>query len=177
MLRTSNINEINQITSIPNPTNKRIQRECKEMIDKYDEITVEHTVDGHTFVSLKRKENNYIFNIPMYYPFTSPKLTINGLSQQQFFDLRSERFKKVLKYVSGLECMCCDSYLCKDNWSPGITMDIVISQIENYKNIKYWIFVKLIFDKIKEKYLNRDIDLDSWLFDVYDRNIFYPGKL
>lgn len=177
MLRTLNVDEINQITSIPNPTNRRIKRECLEMRDKYDEISVEYTLDGDILVSFKRKENRYTFNIPIYYPFTSPRLNINGLDHSIFFNLITNRFKTVLKYVSGLDCLCCNSYLCKDNWSPAVTMERVINQIEEYKTFKYWIFVKLILDKIKETYLNRDIDLDSWLFNVYDQRLCIPGEI
>ena len=85
-----------------------------------------------------------------------------------FFNLKTTRFKTILKYVSGLDCLCCNSYVCKNNWSPSVTMEVMINQIKQYKTYKYFIFIKLILDKIKEKYLHRDINLDSWLFNIYE---------
>lgn len=166
MLRTTNVDEISEIKLIPNPINRRIKRECLTMRDKYDEITVEYTDGGNILVSFKKLHNKYIFNIPGNYPFMPPRVYINEMEQDRFFNLASTRLTTVLKYVSGLDCLCCHSFLCKNNWSPSVTMERVINQMEEYKNYKYLIFIKLILDKIKEKYLNRDIDLDSWLFNV-----------
>ena len=176
MLRTTNVDEISEIKFIPNPINRRIKRECLTMRDKYDEIIVEYTIHGNILVSFKKLQNTYLFNIPSNYPFTSPRLYINGMEHNRFFNLASNRFTSVLKYISGLDCLCCHSLLCKNNWSPAVTMEHVINEMEEYKNYKYLIFIKLILDKIKKKYLNRDIDLDSWLFNVYDPMLCYPGK-
>lgn len=176
MLRTTNVDEISEIKLIPNPINRRIKRECQTMRHNYDEIVVEYTDNGNIIVSFKKLHNKYIFDIPGNYPFTSPRLYINEMEHNRFLNLGSSRFTTVLKYVSGLDCLCCHSFLCKNNWSPAVTMDLVIKQMEEYKTYKYSIFIKLILDKIKEKYLNRDIDLDSWLFNVYDPMLCYPGK-
>lgn len=176
MLRTTNVDEINEITFISNPVNRRIKRECQTMRDNYDEIIVEYTINGDILVSFKKINDDYIFNIPSNYPFTAPKVKINGMEQNTFFNLRTNRFKTVLKYVSGLDCLCCHTYLCKNNWSPAISMKHIIKQIEEYKTFKHFIFIKFILDKIKEKYLHRDIDLDSWLFNIYDQRMCYPGK-
>lgn len=172
MLRTSNVDEISMISSITNPLNTRLKRECQSIRANYDNISVE-ICNSDILVSLNRKNNNYIFNIPNNYPFAPPRLTINGVEQQHFFKLNSCRFKSILKYISGLDCLCCNSYLCKANWGPILTMNHIIEQIENYKNIKHNIFIKISLDKIKDKYLNRNIDLDSWLFNVHEKNLCY----
>ena len=173
MFRTTNVDEIDSIKFIPNQLNRRIKNECIRMRAKYDEISVEYTIKCNIIVSISRKNNIYIFNIPNYYPFTAPRLKINSIEQDSFFDLKTEKYKKLLKYVSGLECLCCDSYLCNNNWNPSITFDKIINQIEEYKTFKYNISIKIILDKVKEKYLNRDIELDSWLFNIYDQNSYY----
>lgn len=176
MLRTTNIDEISEIKLIPNPINRRITKECQTMRHNYDEIVVEYTDTGKILVSFKKLHNRYIFNIPSNYPFMPPSVCINGMVQNRFFNLDSIRFTTVLKYVSGLDCLCCHSLLCKNNWSPSVTMERIINQMEEYKKYKHLIIIKLILDKIKEKYLNIDIDLDSWLFNVYNPNLCYPGK-
>lgn len=176
MLRTSNIDEISQITLIPKSLNRRIKRECKEMENKCDECIVEYTDIGDILVSFKRKKYIYRFNLSINYPFIAPRLTINGLNQNELFDLKTNRFRHILKYITGMDCLCCNTYLCGNNWSPGVTLERVIYQIEEYKTIKYKIFIKLILDKIKNKYLNRDIELDFWLFNIHDNRLDYPCK-
>ena len=42
----------------------------------------------------------------------------------------------------------------------------IFLEIEEFKQIKRNIVRKLLLDKVKEKYLVKDIDLDSWLFNV-----------
>jgi len=166
MLRTTNTDEIEQIVFIPKRVGKRIKREC-QINHKYDSLFVEYTQNADILVGLKRDRNLYIFHIEKNYPFTSPRVKINGLSEDEFFRIPSRRFANILHYITGLSCFCCNSLLCKNNWTPTITLDKVINQLEEYITIKLNIQQKILADKIKEKYLNRDIDLDSWLFNIY----------
>lgn len=176
MLKISNPDQINLLSFIPKHLNRRIKNECLQVRNNYDEITIEYTEEGIILATFKRKNNIYTFNIPSNYPFTPPRLTINGQSLSTLYDLKTNRFRHILKYINGMDCFCCNSYLCKNNWGPAITFDKIISQIETFKTIKYRIFLKLILDKIKEKYLNRDIELDSWLFNIYDPKLCYPER-
>jgi ubiquitin-protein ligase len=176
MLKTSYPDEMHLLTFIPKHLNKRIKNECLQVRNNYDEIIIQYTEEGIILATFKRKNNIYTFDIPSNYPFNAPKLSINGKSLSHLYDLKTNRFRHLLKYINGMDCFCCNSYLCKNNWGPALTLDKVICQIETFKTIKYWIFLKVILDKIKDKYLNRDIDLDSWLFNVYDPTLCYPGK-
>jgi len=176
MLRTIDVEQINQIKLIPKMLRRRIENEYKNMRNNCDEFIIECTDVGDIFISFKKESNNFSFKIPSNYPFHPPKLNINGIFSTQFFDLKTNRFRKVLKYVSGLDCLCCSSYLCGNNWVPSLKMEHVIKQIEEYKIYKYLIFIKLILGNIKEKYLNRYIDLDSWLFNVCCPNACYLGE-
>lgn len=176
MMQTSNPEEIELITLIPKQLNRRIKNECLKFRSKYDEITIEYTEEGIILATFKRKNNIYTFDIPPNYPFNAPNLTINGKNVSSLYDIKTKRFRHILKYINGMDCFCCNSYLCTNNWGPKITFDNVICQIETFKTIKYRIILKLILDKIKEKYLHRDIELDSWLFNVYDPSLCYPGK-
>ena len=170
------ISEIVSIDDISTTLKRRLRRECETMIPKYDEIKVEYKSNTEILVVVTKKRNIYTFNIPLNYPFSVPDVNLNGKNIYTFFDLRSNRFKKVLKYITGMDCLCCNSFLCRDNWSPSITIDKIINQIEEYHNIKHLIISKLLMDKIKYKYLNRDIDLDSWLFNISNRDVCVPGN-
>ena len=121
---------------------------------------------GNSNFSTKIRNQFLHFTLFLYFPKVVTKSLNNVL-------LKTEKYKKLLKYVSGLECLCCNSYLCNNNWNPSITFDKIINQIEGYKTFKYRISIKIILDKVKEKYLNRDIELDSWLFNICDQNSYY----
>ena len=176
MLRTTNADEIDQIVSIPKHVGKRIKRECQIIRHQYDSLFVEYTQDADILVGFKRDGNQYIFHIEQNYPFTAPRVKINGLSQYEFFRLPSKRFTTILEYITGLDCFCCSSLLCKNNWGPALTLEKVINQIEEYKKIKLNIQKKILADQIKQKYLNRDIDLDSWLFNISVPCLCLPAR-
>lgn len=154
--------------NIPSPVLKRINNEINKYKHNYDTITCRYIQDNKTQVEFKTKYNCYIFTIQHNYPFSPPTLVINGKKQHRFFNLSSNRFRRTLKYIGDINCLCCNSYLCENNWSPSISLDMIIKQITQYKIMKYKIIVKIILDKIKETYLNRDIDIVSWLFNTYD---------
>lgn len=145
-------------------TNRRVLKETQRMYGKYESIDLEYVEENNIIVTIQKKRDNYTFCIPINYPFEPPTLNINGLNHQTFLKLRSPRLQTALKQVSGLDCLCCNTYVCKGNWCPSITMDQIIKQIENFQRFKHLTIVKIILGKIKEKYFNRDIDLDSWLF-------------
>ena len=68
----------------------------------------------------------------------------------------------VLKSLTNKSCLCCNTIICNDNWSPAITCCIIISEInENYKLIEK-IILKIAFDKIKlllnDDYKNKKIE-------------------
>jgi len=169
-------NTINSIDTIPNAIKRRIRRDCEIIYPKCKEINVEYTTNKEILATFIIKSNNYTFNIPINYPFKNPDLSLNGKNIFSFFDLKSNRFKTVLKYIKGIDCLCCNSFLCHNNWTPIISLDNIINQIEDFHNIKILIIKKILADKIKEKYLNRDIELDSWLFNISNRNMCIPGK-
>lgn len=176
MSSKSFINEIDGVDDIRIVLKGRIRRDCELMMPICKEVKVEYTVSKEILVTLVKKGNIYIFNIPINYPFVPPYLVLNGQNIRSFFDLRSNRFKTVLKYINGVDCLCCNSLLCQNNWFPTISFNLIINQIEEFHNIKLLIIKKLLADKIKDKYLNRDIDLDSWLFNITNRNMCIPGN-
>jgi hypothetical protein len=176
MLRITNPDEIEQIVYIPRSVGQRIKRECQLMHDKYDSLFIEYTLDGNIHIGFTKSRHEYIFHINKNYPFTCPRVTINGLNQYNFFKVPSNRFKTILQYISGLQCLCCDSVLCANNWGPAITLYKIVNQIEEYKKIKLNIQQKILADQIKQKYLNRDIDLDSWLFTISVPRLCLPNK-
>jgi len=169
LTQTENINEIMNNTSIPKVIARRLKKEHTELIKTCNKIIIEHNETGELFFNVYKQEKKYLnlysFKITLNYPFTPPILKINGNPSNEFYNLPTNRFRQGLKFIKGINCMCCHSYLCNSNWSPAYTINNIIKQVEEYKQIKFNIVLKIISDKIKEKYLIEDIDLYSWLFD------------
>jgi ubiquitin-protein ligase len=139
------------------------------LLDKGGTINIKNDIGNkNIIIELSRQEglyiNKYCFMVPLDYPFLPPKIKINETEYINFCILRSDRFVTALKYIKGIECLCCHSYMCKINWTPGLNLNHILIQINEYKKIKYNIALKILADKIKEKYLNSYIDLDSWLY-------------
>ena len=164
-----------------NNLNKRLKRECLELSVTYDILSAEedYMIDDidfidnvdkrkHIILSVRKKAVKNIppihFIITDYYPFKPPKIFIGSEKYTNFFNLKTTRFNSMLKLLTGTDCLCCKSYTCNYNWSPGYRITHLLEEIEKNKKIKKNIINKLLLDQIKNKYLNSDIELESWLF-------------
>ena len=168
-----------------NLLSKRVKNDCEMLLKMCGNINIninikQDIINKSVIVELSKQEGQYIntysFMIPRDYPFSPPKFKINEMSYCEFYKLHSSRFEKVLQYIKGINCLCCHSYLCKNNWSPGLRLEHLLNEIIEYKKLKYYICLKLLADKIKEKYLHLYIDLDSWLFNIACPNICLLDK-
>ena len=155
---------------------KRLKNELDRMYANYDQIDVDETEKGDAKVTVYKIEKGmtenddklqtYGFIITRDYPFRSPVIFFQNRPYIDFLKSRyiSKTEIDVFKKITGLNCFCCSSVNCCDNWSPGITLDKIIVEIQFFKKKKRDIVNKIIADKIKVRFLIDDIDLDSWLF-------------
>jgi len=148
----------------------RLKNELKELTVTYELLSIENkgTHEYELLIKERNIESNviYKFVIDITYPFKPPTIYVDNNPYIHFLNLQSARFNSVLKYLKGVNCLCCHSFSCANNWTPAYKLLTIIKEIKEYKKIKYDIATKLIMDKIKDKYLIKDIDLDSWLFDI-----------
>ena len=153
---------------------KRLKRELNNCIADYDILQVDYSFKCELKIYLQKKEDLfytiYCFTFPDCYPFRPPIITINDVTYFNSLRLKSERFNVILKFITGIDCLCCNSFLCKEHWSPAFTIKKILLEIDDFKKIKRNIIWKLLLDKIKEKYLIMDIDLESWLFSIKCKN-------
>ena len=160
---------------IPKVFRGRIKKDCELLLKKGGIINIENGINDDIIIELQRLEGNYTikysFMLPQNYPFNPPRININGTNYFDFCNLHTNRFRTVLQYIKGIDCLCCHSYACKNNWNPGLTLNHIVNQINDYKKLKYYISLKLLLNKIKEKYLIMNIDLDSWLFNIENPRI------
>ena len=105
---------------------KRLERESKNwsMFGRYDIVKNEKNTEI-MFYSLNIK---IICN--EMYPFKVPEMFINNqdynqyLSELQTKHSLNEKIKKQLN----IQCLCCESILCPNNWKPSITIIDIIKQ-------------------------------------------------
>jgi ubiquitin-protein ligase len=161
------------------PLRNRLKGEYYKMIPLYNSVNIIMNEDGKIIFNIEKNENDnkkkiYNFVISNNYPFEPPKVYINNKNYRQFLRCPN-KFLKILKYIRGIDCLCCNSCICRNNWSPAMTMKYIIEEITYNKMTKFNIMIKILLDKIKEKFLNRDIELDSWLFYVSSPQVLNPG--
>jgi hypothetical protein len=151
--------------------NKRIKRDIDILIKKYPH-NILYTDDISNYIILEIYENEnktdiiYKFIIKNYYPFTSPSVYYNNSSYENLYKLSSQREQSILKILTNKECLCCSSILCSNNWNITFNFIDIINEINDYRKIKRNIFIKILTDKIRDKYLIKDINLDCYLFII-----------
>ena len=80
-------------------------------------------------------------HIQSSYPFTPPSITIEDLDWCSFCSIKECSGTLVKKY-SGHNCLCCNSKL--QNWSPIMSINTVIDEVDNIKRIKNKIFCEYV---------------------------------
>jgi ubiquitin-protein ligase len=150
------------------PIKKRIIREIKMLDTNFSSITI--FVQGESGLPvLQVKDNTYKTNniycvsFTKDYPFRPPNVIINGKSYNNLL-VTKPIFIGQLKKLWDLQCLCCNTIICYSNWSPAHTSNHIFLEIHKYRKYKKILINKLFCDKIKEKYLIEDINLDCWLF-------------
>jgi ubiquitin-protein ligase len=166
-----NDNQI-QIENIPFKCVKsRIKREYEYLSIKYPKIIIKYNnilneVNLTVFETEKDDSFKYTFILTSSYPFSPPKIYCNNIEYSNFLKLSSDRMHKYLQNITKLECLCCTSYICTDNWSLTLKLINVIDEIHDKRKIKRNIIIKILCDQIINKYLINDIKLDKYLFDI-----------
>jgi len=148
---------------------RRLKREFISMYKLYDKIMIESNQITSAFnvivyELIDNKSVCYKFTINHNYPFIAPIVFLNNRTYKTFLCGKTKYEDIHLKKFTGLNCLCCASLTCLDNWSPRHTLTNLIDEIKYYKKIKRDLVFKIITDVIKFKYLIDDIDLASWLF-------------
>jgi ubiquitin-protein ligase len=148
----------------------RIKREIEKLIkenkciDNDIEVFKENDTEySMEFINLD--DNKYYkFKISNSYPFDPPKIFINGNSIMLNHEIKNLAFNTSLKKYTGIECFCCETILCRNNWNPAYTFVNVLNDINNFRDARRQIIVRIIIDVIKRKYLLADTNIIEWLY-------------
>lgn len=111
-----------------------LDHEIQELLDlNYNSVL-------NIFIYLKNNDI-LLFKLGKYYPFKPPDFLVN---EKNYKDLFLKLDKNVINFVEKeccLKCICCDSVLCENNWSPNINIVTVINEYLKRKNTvkKYYL--------------------------------------
>jgi len=166
---------LTKLADLPNtPMRRRLSYEITNMNNESDNnklyVQSIYADDSRkvyvTLVDYETEENIlvYDFIVSDNYPFNPPKIKVNGADYYNFLSIKSEKFRTILKTIYGVSCLCCNSFLCGDRWTPAIRLSGIVVEIRLHRKYKKAILNKYFTDKIKDLYLIDDIDLFSWLF-------------
>ena len=152
---------------IPRHYMKRVKYECKTLLSIVTNFQVSQNTN-RIVLSFRKKNNgkniHYSFIIREDYPFKCPEIIVNGAPKELFMKLYLDTHVKFLKEWKGIECFCCQSIFCSENWGPIISFKQIIKEIENIIQIKGGLVMLILIEKIKKQYLISDINLFWWLY-------------
>ena len=143
-------------------SNRRIANDCQKLYEKYPNFVLSND-SGNVELTVNNNEENYGFVFNTSYPFQPPQIYYNGKSYLELLRISDNDERNILLKYKKKDCMCCDSYNCQANWSPSIKLINIIDEIISIVQLRKAIVHILLADKIKEKYLIDDIDINSYL--------------
>lgn len=141
---------------------KRITHDCKKLYTHYPNLTILNN-SGKLEIGVYEDGEKYSFVFNNGYPFTHPQIYYNDACYLKLLRINSLEEKKIVMKYRKKDCLCCDSYYCSNNWSPALNLNIIVDEIKNIVQFKKTMVEILLADKIKEKYLIDDIDINSYL--------------
>lgn len=128
-------------------TEKRLKKECEKIFEIYKNYTIEFCNDekeDYYKLTVTINNNKLKFIINTSYPFKRPSLYINDVS---YLDLLRIHFPELICYLkkNSIQCLCCKTLLCSNNWKPGIKLLHIVDE--------YLLTKKIINYNIKKKYI------------------------
>ena len=148
---------------------KRIASELISLKNNYEYVNLIRNNELDSIVLMDNNINPQFnilsFILPNEYPFKPPKIIINDQNYISLLKLNSPEKLQVLHSLTGLKCLCCNTMVCNDNWSPIVTCCNIISEINaNFKLIEK-ILLKISFDKLKlplnDDYKNMEKNIEN----------------
>lgn len=149
---------------------KRIKYETgslvKQNICDENNIKIGKYNDVNYFIEFKNllDNNNYKFIISDCYPFVPPKVFINKKYILHYYKITNRYFNILLKKYTEMDCFCCNTILCSNNWKPTYKFIHILDEFNEYIDMRHQIIIRIFVDVIKNKYLTYDINIIEWLY-------------
>ena len=144
---------------------RRISMESIDLIQRYDEVIHRKDLENNYLIIevLSKYGNKFIFYIDANYPFKNPeKIFLNNNNYLNTLKL-IKPFRKLLKETSNVECLCCHSLTCQNNWTPCKRLWELVDEGDRVILMKKKIFYLYYARKIACDFLTHDIPIESYL--------------
>jgi hypothetical protein len=140
---------------------KRLIKEKNELYSKYNYCELESCYEYKHYNQIKVIINNIKFTakLPSDYPFRAPNLFINDISYIKILRLKTKDLKDMK-----IDCLCCKSLTCPNNWAPSKKVNDIIEEFFDNKKIIKKIIGKWFLTEICIKY-NIALELEYYIGD------------
>jgi hypothetical protein len=111
---------------------RRLGKDIADLLPEYSNYQVQFDY-GLDVPVLIIEDNNDVFEITLHkhFPFKCPqKITINGAPYSSILICNNAYRKKCLKEMTGLDCLCCRSFICNNNWTIQTRLKNVVNEIK-----------------------------------------------
>ena len=127
----------------------------KLFINKFGSVNLSFTNDSDSLIftiidnNITPQFNTFAFVVPIDYPFRPPNVIINGQKYTNLIKMNNHEKLHVLKSLTDKDCLCCNTIICSDNWSPAMTFIDIVSEIKNNFKLIDKILLQISFNKFK----------------------------
>ena len=99
------------------------------------------------------------------YPFSAPKISYLSKSATTIYRTNSI-FINEIRAMSGIECICCNSFVCPEMWTPGNTIKDIIDEFQEITKLKHRAIERLYCDKIQDQLIHTsNNDINNYLLN------------
>ena len=131
---------------------KRFTNELPSIFKLYKNPRIEY-FDEYIKMEIFYSGINILFTFSRNYPFKPPIVKLNNIPYFKYLTFNFNR----------IQCMCCISRLCLNNWCPAFKLPTIIGDIYKTIHIKQQRTRLILIRVIKTKYLNQDIPLEDFI--------------
>lgn len=126
---------------------KKIYKETPEIMNNYGNYSMQY-IREQKYIKLKVNYKNLLIEINFigFFPFQKPDVLINNKYYNNILIFNDPFFINHLKKLN-INCLCCESILCTNNWSPMFGIINILDEIKKNHT--------LINNIIILKYLNK----------------------
>ena len=122
-----------------------------------------YEVSGENEVTTLNKFNQIVKIIyPNEYPFKQPNVYINNKEYLSILCNPTFSTDNIIK-LANVNCLCCISILCGNNWNAGINILDILNEIDKFYTLKKRYVERIYATKIKDKYLYPDSNIIEYL--------------
>ena len=145
--------------------------ENMELIERHEKTT-HYKKDNDLFIEVVTKlGNTCTFKLSKLYPFIIPHVIVNNSLYIDYMKTINP-YISILKKLTGHACFCCDSFACCcDNWSQSKRLWEIVDDVDFISKVKLIMLHVYHCNKIAEKYITCDIQLEEYIYPGLYKNI------